>query len=120
MKMTSNEETLTYKVVDLVESSNFHIKFTSITAVGPYRRPPRRQMYSFAKKFGPYIFAKLTGKNCKKRKISQPKRLLWASEFDGPDSARHHTEKNRIREPPPYIYIPAGGRPSFCNPIKNR
>jgi hypothetical protein len=30
MKMTSNEKTLNYKVVDLVESYNFHIKFTSI------------------------------------------------------------------------------------------
>jgi hypothetical protein len=30
MKMTSNGETLNYKVVDLVESYNFHIKFTSI------------------------------------------------------------------------------------------
>jgi hypothetical protein len=30
MKMTSNGKTLNYKVVDLVESYNFHIKFTSI------------------------------------------------------------------------------------------
>jgi hypothetical protein len=28
--MTSNGKTLNYKVVDLVESYNFHIKFTSI------------------------------------------------------------------------------------------
>jgi hypothetical protein len=56
MKMTSNGKTLNYKVVDLVESYNFHMKFTSIrvqtkklknlenrlypTAVG--RRGPRR------------------------------------------------------------------------------
>jgi hypothetical protein len=30
MKMTSNGKTLKYKVIDLVESYNFHIKFTSI------------------------------------------------------------------------------------------
>jgi hypothetical protein len=30
MKMTSNGKTLNYKVVDLVEIYNFHIKFTSI------------------------------------------------------------------------------------------
>jgi hypothetical protein len=30
MKMISNEKTLNYKVVDLVESYNFHIKFTFI------------------------------------------------------------------------------------------
>jgi hypothetical protein len=30
MKMTSNGKTLNYKVVDLVESYNFHIKFTCI------------------------------------------------------------------------------------------
>jgi hypothetical protein len=30
MKMTSNGKTLNYKVVDLVESYNFYIKFTSI------------------------------------------------------------------------------------------
>jgi hypothetical protein len=30
MKMTSNGKTLNYKVVDLVESYNFHIQFTSI------------------------------------------------------------------------------------------
>jgi hypothetical protein len=30
MKMTSNGKTLNYKVVDLIESYNFHIKFTSI------------------------------------------------------------------------------------------
>jgi hypothetical protein len=28
--MTSNEKSLNYKVVDLVESYNFHIKFISI------------------------------------------------------------------------------------------
>jgi hypothetical protein len=28
--MTSNAKTLNYKVVDLVESYNFHIKFTSV------------------------------------------------------------------------------------------
>jgi hypothetical protein len=28
--MTSNEKTLNYKIVDLVEIYNFHIKFTSI------------------------------------------------------------------------------------------
>jgi transposase len=28
--MTSNEKTLNYKIIDLVESYNFHIKFTSI------------------------------------------------------------------------------------------
>jgi hypothetical protein len=32
MKMTSNGKTLNYKVVDLVESYNFHIKFTFIRA----------------------------------------------------------------------------------------
>jgi hypothetical protein len=70
MKMTSNEETLTYKVVDLVESSNFHIKFTSITAVGPYRRPPRRQMYSFEKKIRTIYFCKIdVEKIVKKEKI---------------------------------------------------
>jgi hypothetical protein len=30
MKMTSNGKILNYKVVDLVESYNFHIRFTSI------------------------------------------------------------------------------------------
>jgi hypothetical protein len=30
--MTSNGKTLNYKIVDLVESYNFHIKFTSIRA----------------------------------------------------------------------------------------
>jgi hypothetical protein len=30
MKMTSNGKILNYKVVDLVESYNFYIKFTSI------------------------------------------------------------------------------------------
>jgi hypothetical protein len=30
MKMTSNGKTLNYKVVELVERYNFHIKFTSI------------------------------------------------------------------------------------------
>jgi hypothetical protein len=30
MKMTSNGKTLNYKIVDLVESYNFHIKFTFI------------------------------------------------------------------------------------------
>jgi hypothetical protein len=88
---------LNYKVVDLVESYNFHMKFTSIRVqtketqifekrLDPYRRgprrqevleyrapptavghgvrcltpPPRRQMYSFAKKnCGPYIFCKI-------------------------------------------------------------
>jgi hypothetical protein len=30
MKMTSNRKTLNYKVVNLVESYNFYIKFTSI------------------------------------------------------------------------------------------
>jgi hypothetical protein len=30
MKMISNGKTLNYKIVDLVESYNFHIKFTSI------------------------------------------------------------------------------------------
>jgi hypothetical protein len=30
MNMTSNGKTLNYKIVDLVESYNFHIKFTSI------------------------------------------------------------------------------------------
>jgi hypothetical protein len=30
MKMISNGKTLNYKVVDLVKSYNFHIKFTSI------------------------------------------------------------------------------------------
>jgi hypothetical protein len=30
MKMTSNGKTLNYKVVDLIESYNFHIMFTSI------------------------------------------------------------------------------------------
>jgi hypothetical protein len=28
--MTSNRKTLNYEIVDLVESYNFHIKFTSI------------------------------------------------------------------------------------------
>jgi hypothetical protein len=52
MKMTSNGKTLNYKVVDLVESYNFLIKFTSIRVQtkklqifeesGPYRRGPRR------------------------------------------------------------------------------
>jgi hypothetical protein len=30
MKMASNKKNLNYKVVDLVERYNFHIKFTSI------------------------------------------------------------------------------------------
>jgi transposase len=30
MKITSNGKTLNYRIVDLVESYNFHIKFTSI------------------------------------------------------------------------------------------
>jgi hypothetical protein len=30
MKMTSNGKTLNYKVVDLIENYNFHIKFISI------------------------------------------------------------------------------------------
>jgi hypothetical protein len=49
MKMTSNGKTLNYKVVDLIESYNFHIKFTSIRVqtkkikvfenrLDPYRR----------------------------------------------------------------------------------
>jgi hypothetical protein len=53
MKMTSNGKTLNYKVVDLVESYNFHIKFTYIRVQtkklqifekrpDPYRRGPRR------------------------------------------------------------------------------
>jgi hypothetical protein len=85
MKMTSNGKFLNYKVVDLVESYTFHIKFTSIrvqtkkntnfcketgplppwpTAAGgatapraSYRRGARRrQMYSFAKFFVDHIF----------------------------------------------------------------
>jgi hypothetical protein len=53
MKMASNGKTLNYKVVDLVESYSFHIKFTSIRVqtkklqifekrLDPYRRGPRR------------------------------------------------------------------------------
>jgi hypothetical protein len=53
MKMTSNEKILNYKVVDIVESYNFHIKFTFIRVqtkklqffenrLDPYRRDPRR------------------------------------------------------------------------------
>jgi hypothetical protein len=30
LKMTSNEKILNYKIVDLVETYNFHIKFISI------------------------------------------------------------------------------------------
>jgi hypothetical protein len=51
--MISNGKTLNYKVVDLVESYNFHIKFTSIQVQtkklqifenrpDPYRRGPRQ------------------------------------------------------------------------------
>jgi hypothetical protein len=51
--MTSNGKTLKYKVVDLIEIYNFHIKFTFIQVqtkklqtfenrVDPYRRGPRR------------------------------------------------------------------------------
>jgi hypothetical protein len=51
MKMTSNGKTLNYKILDLVESYNFHIKFTSIRVhakklqifenrLDPYRRGP--------------------------------------------------------------------------------
>jgi hypothetical protein len=98
MKMTSNGKTMNYKVIDLVESYNFHIKFTSIivqtkklqifekrldpyrrgapsalllpwgTAVGPCCRPPRLQIYSFAKFFcGSYIFEKRGKKNVKRK-----------------------------------------------------
>jgi hypothetical protein len=67
MKMASNGKTLNYKVVDLVESYSFHIKFTSIRVqtkklqifekrLDPYRCPPRRQMYSFANVFADHIF----------------------------------------------------------------
>jgi hypothetical protein len=89
--MTSNGKTLNYKVVDLVESYNFDIKFTSIrvqtkklqifekdstpiaTAHGgswcysTARHAPQR-MYSFAIFCGPYIFAKRGKKTVKKRK----------------------------------------------------
>jgi hypothetical protein len=78
MKMISNGKIWDYKVVDLVEIYNFHIKFISIrvqtknykclkrdrplppcpTAVGPCRHPPRRQMYSFAKKKLDHIYCK--------------------------------------------------------------
>jgi hypothetical protein len=69
MKVTSNGKTLNYKVVDLVERYNFHIKFTFIRVqtkklqifekrLDPCRRHPRRQMYSFAKKIEQYIFEK--------------------------------------------------------------
>jgi hypothetical protein len=61
MKMTSNGKTLSYKVVDLVESYNFHLKFISIRVqtqklqifekrLDPYRRGPRRRRcYSTAR-----------------------------------------------------------------------
>jgi hypothetical protein len=52
MKLISNGKTLNYKIVDLVESYNFHIKFISIRVqqknknfenrLDPYRRGPRR------------------------------------------------------------------------------
>jgi hypothetical protein len=49
MNMTSNGKTLNYKIVDLVESYNFHLEFTSIriqtkkleifeNRLDPYRR----------------------------------------------------------------------------------
>jgi hypothetical protein len=42
------------------------------TVVGPCRRPPRRQMYSFTKFFADHIFLQKRGKkNEKKRKISK-------------------------------------------------
>jgi hypothetical protein len=53
MKISSNGKIFNYKVVDLVESYNFHIKFTSIRVqikklknfenkLDPYRCGPRR------------------------------------------------------------------------------
>jgi hypothetical protein len=39
------------------------------TAAGTYRRAPRRQMYSFAKKFWTIYFCKIDVKNVKKEKI---------------------------------------------------
>jgi hypothetical protein len=50
MKMTSNGKTLNYKVVELVKSYNFHIKFTPSNKklqifenkLNPYRRGPLR------------------------------------------------------------------------------
>jgi hypothetical protein len=47
MKMTSNGKTLNYKVVDLVESYNFHIKFTS-------NRIQIKKLQIFEKRRDPY------------------------------------------------------------------
>jgi hypothetical protein len=80
--MTLNEKKLNYKVVDLVESYNFHIKFTSIWVqtiklqifekrLDSYRRPPRRQMYSFAIFLDHIFLQNWREKNCKKRKKSK-------------------------------------------------
>jgi hypothetical protein len=93
MKMTSNGKTLNYKVVDLVGSYNFHIKFTSIrvqknykfskkdwtpTTVGHVSRslPPS---LSFAKKkIADHIFLQKKRKEkCKKRKNSKKMFHHW-------------------------------------------
>jgi hypothetical protein len=91
MKMTSNGKTLNYKVVNLVESYNFDIKFTSIRVqtkklqIFEKTRPlspwptavagatvPRAILHSacIVLQFfsGPYIFAKRGKKTVKKRK----------------------------------------------------
>jgi hypothetical protein len=89
--MTSNGKTLNYKVVDLVESYNFDIKFTSIRVqtkklqifekdstpiamahsgswcYSTARHPPQR-MYSFAIFFRTIYFCKKRKENCKKKK----------------------------------------------------
>jgi hypothetical protein len=45
--MTSNGKTLNYKVVDLVETYNFHIKFISI-------RVQTKKLQIFEKRVDPY------------------------------------------------------------------
>jgi hypothetical protein len=79
MDMTSNGKTLNYKIVDLIESYNFHRKlqfsykvylypssnkkiiiFLPLwgTAVGPCRRPHSDRCIVLQNFFGPYIFQK--------------------------------------------------------------
>jgi hypothetical protein len=53
MKMTSNGKTLNYRVVDLVESYNFHINFTSI------RVQTKKQI--FEKRLDPYRCGPVAG-----------------------------------------------------------
>jgi hypothetical protein len=81
MKMTSNGKTLNYKVVDLVESYNFHIKFTFIRVqtknykflknrLDPYRRPHGARCIVLQFFSDNVFFKKKRKKNVKKKKNS--------------------------------------------------